>query len=330
MDVLHAGRNGQSVISELPTVSSGDYLQALYGQCERGDIVIVGPSRNHIVAHYPVTSLAQANLYIRKHPENLFIKVNPMNYQRIIDRNPYGVGGVAEVEAIVSFHFDADAGEKNGEKYVSQAGLLSALDMMPLPPSFVVLSDGDEQGFHFYWLTDRPFYVESDADRARASSISQRMLDQFRECVRSIDETATVDGTANIDRLLRPIGSQRSTGNIVRAKTWYPDQRYSLEQLEQAFPATKRTNGSAASSLSCFGSDRKHDGESVVDKYLDSIGLNTPEAILFSHGYERWNGSDRHLIRPGSNSGQPTGQIFELADGRRGFTVKSGAADTAV
>lgn len=302
-------------------VTTLDYLTALYGNCDRGDIVFVGHTRNYVTGHFPVTEREAAAAHVASRPLDLFIKVNPMNHQQTLSRSLKGIGGEAEVEAIVSFHLDVDAGEKNDQKYISQAGLLDALGKMPLAPSLIVLSDGDDLGFHVYWLLSEPHYITDMADRKRCGETAQRWLEELREHVKSIDKKATVDGTANIDRLLRPIGAKRKSGNTVKALKWNPERRYNIEDFDlPALPQPFNWNGPAGESKETY------EGESVIEKYLDTVGLTTVESILIPRGYTEWKGSDRFLIRPGSSSGMYTGEIF-TKDGMRGFTVKSGGAE---
>lgn len=246
-----------------------------------------------------------------------------MDHAKTLAANKNGIGGKQQVEAIVSFHLDVDAGEKNGEKYISQAGLLDALGNMPLRPSNIILSDGPDLGFHVYWLLDQPHYITDEADRERCGKLAQRWLEELRLQVKAIDQNATVDGTANLDRLLRPIGSKRKSGNTVSAWKWNPELRYKLEQF--ALPDLPG-NQPAYDWSGPAGASVRTEGENIIEQYLETVGKTTVESILFEQGYERWKGSDRFLIRSGSSSGVATGEIFTLKDGRRGFTAKSGAA----
>ena len=127
----------------------------------------------------------------------------------------------------------------------------------------------------------------------------------------SIDKK--VDSTANLDRLLRPVGSLRKSGNRARvfltSKNRYTLSDFRLQPTEPEKPAYVPT---------------RCDGESPIEKYLQSVGWNSPEAILQRQGYTHVH--DGFWIRPGSQSGQPTGEVY-IANGQRGFTVKSGAAD---
>jgi hypothetical protein len=300
-------------------VKAYDFLEALYGRCHGGgDIVFIGSTRNRVSAVYRVDQLDEAADHIATRPLDLFQKINVMDHAATLKRNASGIGGVAEVKAVVAIALDVDAGEKNAEKYATQAQLLEALDAMPLVPSLIILSDGDDKGFHAYWLLDEPHYISDEADRSRCSALSQGWLEELRRCVATVHSAATVDGTANLDRYLRPIGTLRKSGNVVRALKWNPERRYRLDDfaLPEAVKPTAATTERYVPS----------EGEYIIERYLAAQGMDSVEAILAPHGYTRWQGSDRFLIRPGASSGAPTGEVFNV-DGREGFTVKSGAAD---
>ena len=293
-------------------VSTRDYLQALYGRCTHGQIVFVKSCRNKVSKTFDVDQILLAAAHVARNPNDLFIKVNPMDFDAVKARNPYGIGGTAEVVAIVGFHLDVDAAKN--DKYLSQEKMLEALDSMPLAPSAIILTNGDTGGFHAYWWLHDPLYIETEDQRADCQSISNRWLEELREHAKP----GTIDGTANIDRILRPIGSIRpKTGNRVKALRWDPEQRYDLDQFrlpEISKPAAQATH------------EPRHDGESVVQKYLDAVGENHPATLLEKYaGYTRQHGD--FYIRPGSESGAPTGEVFTLPDGRIGFTFKSGACD---
>ena len=92
-------------------ISSYDYIHALYGDCDRGQIVFVAPKRNKVSAVFAVSRLDLAAQHIEREPLNLFIKVNVMDFDAIRKRSSTAIGGIAEVAAVVSFHLDVDAGK---------------------------------------------------------------------------------------------------------------------------------------------------------------------------------------------------------------------------
>lgn len=317
-------------------VTSLDYLNALYGRCKRGNIVFVKSTASgrgkQVAGCFGVQEIQQAAQFVDDYRgTNLFLKINVMDHQRTLARNPHGVGGTDEVDTVVGFHLDVDAGKS--DKYLTPDKMLDALDAMPFAPSFIVQTNGDEGGFHAYWLLAEPFYLNTAEDRERAINLSKGWLEELRYHVKQVnrkeqdaadnekqaavddEKQAAVDGTANIDRFLRPIGSLRSSGNIVRAFTWCPERRFTLDQFDIPSRSPKQKSN--------FTSE-PFNGDSPIEKYLNAVGLNSVEAILQSKGYSHVGNG--FWIRPGSESGAPTGEIY-CRDGQQGFTVKSGAAD---
>ena len=288
--------------------TSLDYLQTLYGKATYGDIVLIKDCRNKVAATFKPCELEQCAAFIESYTTDLFIKVNVMDHNKTLTRSQFGIGGTAEVEAIVSFHLDVDAGKD--DRYLTRENMLEAIDKMPCEPSMIIETNGDAGGFHAYWILEEPHYIVSEDDRNELGRISTAWLEQLRRHA----SPGTIDGTANLDRILRPVGSLRvKSGNRVRVfKT--TNKRYRLSDFILPEPETPKP----------IVEYTANDGESIIDQYLDSIGLNTPEAILTQQSYSRVN--NVFWTRPGSQSGQPTGEVFR-ANGKFGFTVKSGAAD---
>ena len=285
------------------------YLDALYGNCDHGNIVLIEPSRKTVSAVFSTNQLDLVAAHIAAKPLDLFIKINLMDHAATIQRSQFGIGGAAEVSAIVSFHCDADAGKPG---YLAPNDMLDAIGKMPLQPSMIIQSNGDDGGFHPYWILDKPHDITDETDRKRCQAISTRWLEKLRT------HAGTIDSTANIDRILRPVGSLRESGNYVKPLLFNPTRRYSLDQF--VLPEIERPEAPIYNS-----EPRQHDGESVIEKYLGAVGLNSVAAILSRQGYQRC-GREGFWIRPNSESGAPTGEIF-VKDNREGFTVKSGAAD---
>jgi hypothetical protein len=298
---------------DLQEATTTEYLTSLYGGCDDGNIVFVntkpGTEYKQAPAYFHVSEIEQAAEFVESYTgTDLFMKVNVMDHAKSLSRSAFAVGGSDDVKAIVSIHLDADAGKN--DKYLTPTAMRAALDKMPLQPSGVILTNGDDGGFHAYWLLDEPFYIATDADRKRCQNISSAWLAELRHHAKP----GTIDGTANLDRVLRPVGSLRKSGNRVRVKEWNDLRRYKLDDF-------KTIDRSAPKQ---FYDSKPFDGDSPIEKYLDANGLNCVEAILQGQGYE--DVSRGFWRRPGSESGAPTGEVY-YKDGRQGFTVKSGAAD---
>ena len=95
-----------------------DYLETLYCKVTYGDIVLIKDCRNQVAATFKAHDLEKCAAFIEAYTTDLFIKANVMDHNKTLTRSPYGVGGTAEVEAIVSFHLDVDAGKN--DKYLTR------------------------------------------------------------------------------------------------------------------------------------------------------------------------------------------------------------------
>lgn len=289
-----------------------DYLTALYAGCDHGHIVFVEPCRSKVSAVFDVMRLDLAAQHIEREPRDLFLKVNVMDHDKTRARRPHGIGGKQEVAAVVSIHLDVDAGKN--DKYLTPTKMLEALDAMPLVPSVIVQTNGDDGGFHAYWLLEQPHYIADEHDRQQVQDIATRWQAELEQLVKP----GTLDSTANIDRILRPVGSLRKSGKRVQAMLWNPARRYRLEDF--ALPKIEKPQPE-------FSSEPRADGESVIERYLADVGLNSVEAILTRYGWSHVR--DGFWIHPHSSSGSPTGEIYSK-DGRQGFTVKSASSDIPI
>lgn len=307
------------------------YLHALYSQCVEGDILFVteyDSGAKKVAACFPVSEIGKAAEFVEKFKgTNLFLKINAMDHRATIRKRPYGIGGNDEVKAVVSIHLDVDAGKD--DRYLTPDKMLEALAKMPLEPSMIVQTNGDEGGFHAYWLLDCPKYLETleggqeeisdqgEAERNQCQVVANSWLRKLREFAKP----SLIDGTADLCRFLRPVGSKRKSGNTVRFYSFKPENRYSFEQFiipESASVAPVSKTTSYPSMLS--------EDDRVITRYLKERNLYSVEAILQQQGYSKHSQKGKFWIRPGSTSGQPTGEIY-FNNGQEGFTVKSGAAD---
>lgn len=297
-------------------ITAIDYLQSLYRGCDDGHIVFVntkpGTEYKQVPAYFHVTEIPQAAEFVDSYTgTDLYMKVNVMDHDKTIARSKFAVGGCAEVKAVVSFHLDVDAGKS--EKYLTPDRIIDILDnKMPLQPSGIVQTNGDAGGFHAYWLLAEPFYITSEEDRKRCQTISANWLAELRYHAKP----GTIDGTANLDRVLRPVGSLRKSGNRVRHLIWNDSRRFKLEDFQVPDRSPPKPTYQPTRELD--------DDQKPIEKYLVSNRLDSVEAILQSQHYE--DVGRGFWRRPRSESGAPTGEIYHK-DGKQGFTVKSGAAD---
>jgi len=312
-----------------------EYLQILYGKCrdDDGHVVVVDPCRYRQLAVHLPSEIRLAARRVASSP-SCFVKVNLMDAEAMARRRAerekregkrcFVVGSTAEVRTIVSFHLDVDAGKS--DKYHSRDRVLTALSLMPHPPSLIVNSNGPSGGFHVYWLLDQPHRIKDETDRERIKMLARRWQKHLAGLMRGSDETkaAPLDVTANLDRLLRPAGSRRDSGHVVTIFRHDAAARYSIEDL--ALPPTEQETQVAIK----LGVERvtkrlfvgSASTDRPIERYIDGCGLTVAD-LLTEAGYTEMGGGD--WLRPGSESGSRT--LVEAQDrsaGRPGVCVFSG------
>jgi hypothetical protein len=192
------------------------WLDTLYGRCRPVDgfLVVIASCRRKIVGVFPMgdpAELVRAAKLMHEHP-GCYAKINPMNYAAMLSRAKQSgksvVGNKDEVQSIVSFHLDVDAGKS--AKYPSRPKAIWAVRQMPIPPTMIINSGGANGGFHVYWVFEKPHQIE---DREYVQSIAKKWQDQLkRHC------DGRLDSTCNLDRVLRCVGVPRKDGRHVMAE----------------------------------------------------------------------------------------------------------------
>lgn len=218
------------------------WLDALYCKCRSGDgeIIFVSACKRQTSASFTVGS-GEALVMAAKGMQGRrghYIKINLMDADAMRERSRragkgrFVVGNRSEVKTIVSFHLDCDAGKSS--KYHSRSTMLCLLDQMPHRPTLIVNSDGDQGGFHAYWILNEPHRIVDDADRERIASAAKRWQTRLNKLA-----DGKLDPTANIDRVLRVVGVPRQNGNRVTCHRYEPHQTYTLDQLTLPEPKRK-------------------------------------------------------------------------------------------
>gem|GEM_PF-2381629 len=302
-----------------------NYLTALYPPSEKlsGEIILV---RNKLerVGIYKPHQLTAVVFEIQKNPSNLFVKYNLIDSEEMIERNPHGIGGAKEVSTILALGLDCDAGK---EQYRSQDDVLERLYDMPLAPSMIVLSNQTNAGLHAYWLLQPHIVPKVDGQRnhERYKHVSERwrllllekfgygeeQFKQWKQAAKVAEDAKRlksdahnvlkleakklgppVDSTHNIDRLLRPVGSLRSSGNYCRFLAFQPERRYSFEEVEALLPAPKPRVQNKS-----FHRDGQRSNKELVRSLLDKKGVEYTEDeegflmhCLFEDGHSTPNG----------------------------------------
>lgn len=300
------------------------WMKLLYGRCskEDGHIIVVNEKKQGSLDWIPCRHIEQASRAAVKLP-GLYVKVNLMDREAMERRlnekrqdcpQASIVGNRDEVKTVVSFHYDVDAAKPG---YRDRESVLEILDRMPVVPSMIINSDGDVGGFHAYWCLREPFRIVTPEDREYIGSLTLRWQKHLKKLL-----DGKLDSTANIDRVLRSVGSLRRNGNYVTLHTERPDALYSLRQL--SLPADEDEIKQEATRVV------KHqlneilgpcaESEKPISEYIKSANI-TVEGLLLEAGYQWLRGDE--WIRPNSVSGARTLKIATKLD-MPGINVFSG------
>lgn len=204
------------------------WLDLLYGDCssKAGHIVIVAASRNRLVGTVPVGKpdcLIKAAELMHDHP-GCYLKINLMDLNKMQRRSPYVIGNRSEVRTAVSLHLDVDAGKS--QKYASRSAALHALESMPVPPTLIINSNGDDGGFHAYWKLAKPVFIAG----AKRGNELQTISTNWNKLLKS-KMKGRLDSTGNIDRVLRCVGVPRADGGSVTMQSYEPDRLYQISDF---------------------------------------------------------------------------------------------------
>lgn len=246
---------------------------------------------------------------------DLYFKVNRMYLDRIVARNKHGIGGKEEVACVRVISLDVDTAKKD-PKYPPRDTVLSRMDLlMQNPPSLIVSSDGSlDGGLHLYYILDQPVIVDN-AVWDHSVTYLNAIARQLREELADILPEYQVDHCENVERLLRVAGGLRVDGRKVEVLA-STGVRYSLDELIR-YPIEP------GDCLTVVENTERAD--SPILDYLELQGITTVEDYLRDRmGWRQLDAT--HWIRPGSESGMPTGETFQGVNGEWGITIKSGNA----
>lgn len=209
------------------------WLEILYGKCtpDDGVLVFVSHERNKIHSVHSIGSgrdlVGAAEDVAGK--KGLYLKINPMDYEAMQKRSRKErkgvIGNASEVRTVVSFHLDVDAG-KSG-KYLRRTHALWAIDQMPLKPTLIVNSNGEEGGFHVYWVLESPVRITGSRMRERIQATANAWNERLKYLC-----AGRLDSTSNLDRVLRVVGGKRKDGGRVSLFSYEPENVYRIKDFD--------------------------------------------------------------------------------------------------
>jgi hypothetical protein len=259
--------------------------------------------------------------------DNLYIKTSTFDRDKITERMERGdvvVGSKTEVHTVCGFALDVDAGKK--ESYASQNDVWLALHQMPVLPSMVVLSGNQDHGFHVYYSLLRAIPVQAAEDveliNSRAGAWRDLLIEKLAAILdargQTYEKDKLVDRTYGVDRVLRPVGAVRESGDVVRLAVFEPSRRYTLTQL-----TSPQWNPPVLQAVHHWPRAE----ESVIDQYFAEQERGgqpiTVEGLLLSNGYERI-GTSPDWIRCDSETGSRSLAEGEVINSLPGVNVFSG------
>ena len=152
--------------------------------------------------------------------------------------------GKAEATALVpALWIDVDC---DGDEQKRAKGLDRLRGFDPMP-SFIIDSGG---GWHGYWLLDKPFVLENNADRQKVAAILRGLFSALG------GDDHYVKSVASVMRLPDSINTKPDRGGVVVSiLESHPEQRYALDQFEwlETQPRTEKIGGMNVVTLNTNG-----------------------------------------------------------------------------
>jgi len=284
---------------EMMGYGTSDFLRVWFGDLDpnAGSVLFVRKIKKQTggvtfkaIKGFRPDQVEDATKFVESFPngDDLYIKTSTFDRDKITDRMDRGevvVGSKNEVHTVSGFALDVDAGKK--DSYASQEDVWKAIHSMPALPSMVVLSGQQDHGFHVYYKFRRPIPISVVEDveilNSRAGAWRDLLIDKIADLltVRGVtfDREKLVDRTYGVDRVLRPVGAIRSTGDTVRFAGFDADRSFTLAELTS--PNWTPTLNSVAhhwpraeeSVIDHYFSDRERAGESItIERLLLSNG----------------------------------------------------------
>jgi hypothetical protein len=184
---------------------------------------LASPSAFNVAAAYAVATNGTANVWY-------------MTGLTASDLGPSRKGTEADVIRVPALHADVDYGTEGHKANAlppTEEDAHTIIAAAPLPPSMIIHSG---HGLQPYWLLDDAADVSTPEKRSQVKGILTRWQAHMRDFAKS--KGWNLDGTANLDRLMRIPGTYNRKADPVPVRIIKRDgPRYSLAQLEAALPA---------------------------------------------------------------------------------------------
>ncbi len=304
--------------------SAEDYFKCLYPPNSFGSVIFCEPVESVIGYRRLATFAATDTSGIAKFAadpsrDNLYYKYNLFDETSIVARGSASIGSKTEVQSVVAFGLDIDCAEKSVQ-YASRAEALATLNSMPQLPSAVINSDGSAKGLHGYWFFDKPIVVMGPEHYDQLVAIARRWNRKLAELLSPFGE---VDATAGLERLLRPPGALRKSGNRVTVEQLHPTRRYTLEELTLPLDTKDLEQLQKQQLFASSTNEGPRQDSDILDYLTGELGYADISNLMQAYGWSERSGAPGFWDRPEATSGAPTGEVWKVPDGRLGLTIKT-------
>ena len=275
-------------------ISTADFFSAVFPPGTPGSVAIVTEKENEECNHSSFVSPSDIGWmqYVAQWKSlnhDCYFGINTVDAAAARARSDYARGTEAEIVAVTMLAADIDATKPTSKKnYPPQAKILEAIASMPLAPSFINLSGREDGGVHAGWLFVIPVEITDEAQRAYIKSLSVRWQALLKSKLRPFD----MDGTADLTRVLRPVGTaNHKYGSTVASLVFEPSRRYTTAEIEAALPPAPAPRPAAGrQQRAAAGTDTT---TAVPSGLADSSTLAQARAYVDAHPHGRMTGTSR-------------------------------------
>ncbi|WP_166822615.1 hypothetical protein [Thalassoroseus pseudoceratinae] len=212
-----------------------DFLEEIYGELPGNGYLlsVCTPSSNFIPATF--TNIPDTVEFINRTgaDEDIYFRITTL--ERIPAKGKRGDSSLSS--ALPGLYADIDTALTHGPNHPADASeALQILEALPLAPTLVVGSSGENGGLHAYWLFHEPTMLETPEDRICA----ERLLEGWNDLIKAefVKRGYKYERLKDLARIFRPPGTyhQKSGGEEVRILRDDRDRRYEPSDFEEFEP----------------------------------------------------------------------------------------------
>lgn len=148
----------------------------------------------------------------------------------------YARGGRSTALAVPGIALDVDLENPRKHQHYPTRDVVD-MALAELPPCSAIISTGS--GLHVYWLFDQPFVIGSEEQRAQIDWTLKQFEKLYGDALErhnNTDAEYSVDGVAELARVMRVPGTVNPKWNVEAAVEYLSDTRHSFEFIESLVP----------------------------------------------------------------------------------------------